>query len=226
MQKLTQKHWFGGALALLAASATVTGARAQMGGDGPPPPPPPPPGAPQGMPPGGGPGNWQGGNATPAQQSAMRAQMLKRMLEGAGIIDVKVQDTVVAFAAEREAATQALQEKSRAISMALRSATATDAEIAAVLDGFRAAVAAERTRRAGAEKSLEAAIGWSKKPRLDALLTTMGLVGDEAAIAGGGGMGRRGMGGRGGMDGPGGGRRGGQNGRGNRPGGAGGQENG
>ena len=128
--------------------------------------------------------------------------MLRRALENAGVIDVKVQDSVVAFAAQREAATQELQEKSRAVGAALRNGAATDKEIAAVLDEFRAAVAAEKTRRAAAEKDLETAIGWSQKPRLDALLTTMGLVGDEAAVAGGRGMGGRGPGGfRGGPNG-------------------------
>lgn len=202
MKNATKKQWMIGALALtFAAGATATGARAQMGDAGPPPPPP-PPGAPQGVPPEGGNGPGEGGgprgNRTPEQTQAQRAQMMKRMLEGAGIIDVKVQDTIVDFAAAREAATRSLQEKSRAISAALRRATATEAEIAAVLDGFRAAVAAEKTRRAGAEADLDKAIGWSKKPRLDAVLTTMGLVGDEAAIAGAGGRGGRGPGGRGG----------------------------
>lgn len=202
--KTTTKQWTTGALALmLATGGSAIGARAQMDDNGPP-----PPGAP-GMPPRGG--KRGGARRTPEQMQVQRTQMLKRMLEGAGITDPKTQDPVVAFAGEREAAGRDLQEKMRAVNAALRNGAATDKEIAATLDNLRSAVAAEKTRRAVAEKALDADIGFSKNPRLDAILTTMGLIGDEAAIAGGGPGGMRGGGMRG-ERGAGGGQRGGQNG--------------
>ena len=190
--KTTKRQWTTGALALMLATGGASSARAQADDNGPPPP---PPGAPQAMPPGGG--NRGGARRTPEQMQAQRAQMLKKMLEGAGITDEKTQAAVADYAADRETAARALQEKMRAVNVALRNGAATDQEIAASLANLRSAVAAEKTRRVGAEKDLDAEIGFSKKPRLDAMLTTMGLIGDEAAIANGGGGMRGGPGGRG-----------------------------
>ena len=96
--------------------------------------------------------------------------------------------------------------------------TRPTSKIATVLADFRAAVAAEKTRREAALKQLDEDISYSKNPRLDALLTMGGLIGDEASYVGGmgGGGGRGGfggMGGPGGPGGPGGGGRGGQGGQ-------------
>jgi hypothetical protein len=79
------------------------------------------------------------------------------------------------------------------------------------------ATKAEKTRRQQASTDLDAKIGYSRLPRLSALLTTMGLIGDESLLLNasnnmggmmggpGGGFGGRGGGPGGGFGGPGGG---------------------
>lgn len=157
-------------------------------------------------------------NMTPEQRQQwmrrMQEQRIRGALTPAGFTDAALQDAVIAFVNEQETATQELQRKERELGRVAREGGMADAQLATLLAEFRTAVAAEKTRREAATKALDAKIEFSKKPRLDALLTTMGVIGDESSIAGGMGAGRGmggpGIGGRGGGRG---GRGGGQNGR-------------
>lgn len=141
----------------------------------------------------------------------MREQGLRRTMTRSGFADAALQDAVVEFADAQAEATQSLQEKARLLTQAVRNQDSTDEQIAALLADFRTAAAAEKTRRATALAELEAATEFSKKPRLDALLTLSGIIGDETSLLGGAGGGRGQMGGGG---------RGGRGGRGNGNGGA------
>jgi hypothetical protein len=175
-------------------------------------------------------GGGNRGNMTPAQRQEWQQQMqqrreqgLRQMLTEARFTEPALQNAVVGYVNEQEQARQSLQEKARLLNQALRNPASTDAQITTVLADFRAAVAAEKTRRTTALTALEKDTSYSKNPRLDATLTMMGIIGDEASFMGGiGGMG--GMGGRGGamgrFGGPGG---GGQGGRRRQGGGGGGQ---
>jgi hypothetical protein len=149
------------------------------------------------------------------QMRQARAESVRRMLTDAGFTQAGLQDAVVNFVQEQDEATRPLQEQARKVNQALRNGGMTEAQLATLLSDFRSDVAQEKARRAKALKELDAEIGYSKQPRLDALLTMNGLIGDEAAFAGG-------MGGRGGPGGPGG-RGGGWGGPGGRGGGPGAQ---
>jgi Spy/CpxP family protein refolding chaperone len=154
----------------------------------------------------------RGGRAlTPEQRQQIQAQAQQRRelsvraaLTTAGFTEAALQDAVVAYSTEKEKATQALQGKARTLTQAMRTTTTTDAQIAALLNDFRAAVEEEKAQRATAQTALAAQIGLATKPRLDALLMMMGLTGDEAQYLGsgrgfGGGNGRgNGRGDRGG----------------------------
>ena len=203
--------------------AMTTGAHAQFGAA--------PPGGP-----GGGPGGMAPPadyrNLTPEQRQQlmeevgnfMRERTMRLMLTNAGVSDKTVQDTIVTFANEQNAATQAVRDQNRMLRDVLNDQTAPPAQIGGALKEFRDAADAETARRKTALEALDAKISYSKNPRLAAVLTTLGLVGDEMAIAegGGGGFGGRG-GGMGGMMGGFGGPGGGFGGPGGGPGGMGGR---
>ena len=153
--------------------------------------------------PGGGGGGGRFRNMTPEQRAQMQQQMQQRREQGlhqvltaARFTEAPLQNAIVDFVNQQDTAGQAVQEKARLLGQALRDPAATDAQVAPLLADFRAAVAAEKARRATALKELDADISYTKSPRLDALLTMLGIIGDESSIMGGmGGLG----GGRGGM---------------------------
>lgn len=142
------------------------------------------PGAP-GVPPGGG-SDWR--NQTPEQRQQMmqqrRAETLRASLTKAGYTTSTLQDAVVTFATTQETARQTLRELSRTLNETVLNPTTTDTQVNTQLAALRSAVAVERTRTAKAQTALNTQIGYSTKPRLLALLTTMGLVGDEGLYVG------------------------------------------
>lgn len=189
------------------------------------------------------PQNWQQGqgggrgNITPEQRAAFMQQMRERMVRGimdnAAFTAKPMQDAVVAFAKTQDTATQTLQEKTRTLVEAVSTKGTPDAKIATLLAEFQAAVAAEKERRKTAQAALDTQIKYSTQPRLNALLTTLGIIGSESLVLnssnaaggtmggfggfGGGGFGGGGFGGGfggGGFGGPGGGQGGGRGGRG------------
>lgn len=153
---------------------------------------------------GGGRGNFQ--NMTPEQRQVFLQQMqenrLRQQLTNSGVTDNAAQDPIVAFMATQDKARQTLRDRFTKLADALQGNAATDAELSASLGDLRQAVADEKTRRDAALKDLDAKVGYSKKPHLEAVLTVLGLLGDEASFATGGLGGRmgggRGMGGLGG----------------------------
>lgn len=158
----------------------------------------------------GGRGNRGGRNLTPEQIQQMQTQMqarrdenIRRQLTQAGFTDTGVQDAIVAFANGQDTAGQSLQEKWRLINQAVRGETVTEPQLMSLLNSFRAQIDEEKARRAKATAALDAKISFSKKPRLDALLMTMGLTGEEAAFVNNSGVSRNAFGGgRGGLGGP------------------------
>ena len=171
------------------------------------------PGGPGGGPPGpGGPNGSDWRSQTPEQRQQMmqqrRAETLRASLTKAGYTTSTLQDAVVTFATTQETARQTLREMSRTLNETVLNPTTTDTQVNAQLAALRSAVAAEKMRSARAQTALNTQIGYSTKPRLLALLTTMGLVGDEGlyASAAGGPGGAGGAGGPGGWGGRGGGR--------------------
>ncbi len=158
---------------------------------------------------GGGQGGFGGMQMTPEEQQQMMAQMrenrLRRQL-AAGNADQKAQDAIIQYSKAQDEATQKIQDLMRQLVEAVSTAGTPDTKIAALLKQLEDATSAEKTRRQKARTDLDAKIGYSKLPRLSAVLTTIGLVGDESLLLNstqGGNMGMM-MGGRG-QGGPGGG---------------------
>lgn len=143
----------------------------------------------------------------PRTPQEFQARMIRGALTKAGLGDTTLQNAVVAFADAQETARRDLRDAMRKLRDAANDTTTTDAQLSTQLAALKSAAAAEKTRGAKAESALDAQIGFSGKPRLNAVLTTLGLVGDAAAYAGGPGGGRPpgergGRGGRGENGGP------------------------
>ena len=175
------------------------------------------PGGPGGRGPGGFGGGFGGGmQMTPEEQQQWMAQMresrLRRQLASANA-DQKTQDAIIQYEKVQNAAGQKLQELMNQLIEAVSTKGTPDEKIAALLKQLEDATTAEKARRGQARTDLDAKIGYSRLPRLNMLLSTMGLVGDENLLLGGSNS-------MGNMGGPGGGFGGGFGGRG--PGGAGG----
>ncbi|MBV9467636.1 MAG: hypothetical protein JOZ57_00145 [Abitibacteriaceae bacterium] len=131
---------------------------------------------------------WQ--NLTVEQRQQLVQQMrlqarddnLKRMLGNAGFTDPKLQDALVTFIKAEEQAVQPYRDKGRKLIEALRSKTLTDAQLAMLLNDFRAAAEDEKQRRTAAQQALDKQIAYTRNPRLEAYLRLLGLVGDEASL--------------------------------------------
>jgi len=154
---------------------------------------------------GGGRGGRMGQNLTPAQTAqlddmeAKIADLTQREeFVRAGITDTTVQDTLIAFLKDQETRRQALRDKWQTLLQGVRGGALADTQLEAQLNDFRAAMDDEKTKRSDALVKLDAAIGYSKNPKLDAELMIAGITGDEMAIMdftptiGGGGGGARG----------------------------------
>lgn len=157
----------------------------------------------------GGPGGGDFRNMTPEQREQAarqrREEAIRRQLNDAGYNEKEMQDAVVEFAHAQAQDENASQEKVRALSQAIRNGA--DSEIATLLAQLRAEIAAAKTQRAAALAKLDEKIGYSRSPRLEAILVVAGLTGEIEANPGGrGGFGQGGRGGRGGQGGRGGGR--------------------
>lgn len=151
------------------------------------------------------PGGFDWRTATPEQrQQQIQKFMELRLREGlisAGFADKAMQDRIVEFARALDKERQPLREKSDKVREALRN-NASEEQTGTLIKELRTAVADVKKRRDVALKGLDAQIGYSKKPRLEAFLMMADMLGDEASFAGGlgglnmliGGVGGRGLG--------------------------------
>ncbi len=126
---------------------------------------------------------------TPEQrQEAQRADReagLRQMLQRAGADDTASQDAILEYVRAEEVARRAMNENSRKTMQAVTGKAVTESEAGIVLGNLRDAVQDEKARRAAAAKALDLKVGYSKKPRLETLLTLIGAIGDESFYLGG-----------------------------------------
>jgi hypothetical protein len=159
---------------------------------------------------------------TPEQRRQRMEQFMEQRLRDelthAGFAQKAMQDPIVQFATTRETQRRTVRDKAGKLRAAVANKS-SDAQIAALLADLRKTQSATKTQRNQALKTLNAKVGYTKKPRLEAVLTLAGLVGDEPLPMGGfgGPGGSRGFGGPGGPRGGGPGGFGGRGGRGGRP---------
>ncbi len=100
----------------------------------------------------------------------------------------------MAFASEQQDGQQG-REGTRALMRRLNQGlrnNAGDQEIAALLVEIRAQQQADKTRREAGLKALDAKIAYTTNPRLEAVLTVMGITSENGGMGGRGGKGGQG----------------------------------
>ncbi len=124
-------------------------------------------------------------NMTPQERQQLmqqrRAEGLRTFMERSGVTDKATQDAVIQWAQTEEKEREVVRATGRKVAEAVRTGAVTDTQMSILLNEFRNAVLDEKTRRATTTRALDQKIGYSTKPRLEAMLVTMGLIGDEAS---------------------------------------------
>ena len=139
------------------------------------------------------------------QRADQRAdQQVSTEMQAAGITDPETMDAIKQFVADQRTARKPLLAMAKKIATSLPLKTTTDEAMTASLTAFRKAVADDQVRYDKALKDLDAKIGYSTNPKLEAFLTLIGVIGNESSAVGGanavfpnmmGGFGRGGFGG-------------------------------
>lgn len=111
-------------------------------------------------------------------------QTLRGGMAGLGYTDKALQDDVIAFSAENEKLLEPVREKHRKVVQALMN-NASDDEVAALMAGLQASIEEATAKRQESIAALDKKIGFSKEPRLAAMLSLAGLTGNETSFIGG-----------------------------------------
>ena len=125
-------------------------------------------------------GDWQ--NMTPQQRQEAMKQMVDKTLRDSLThigVDQATQDTVLQFADAQEKSKQMVRDKARKVSQALIDNAQPDAQMTALLNDLHAAVEDAKISKKADVAKLEELTSFSKKPKLEAFLTMMGLIGDD-----------------------------------------------
>ncbi|RYX82821.1 hypothetical protein EON83_17810 [bacterium] len=144
-------------------------------------------------------GNRQNMAQTNTQRETMRATMrenqIRTSLTNAGFTDTTIQDPIVALAKMEQAASQGLLPKINALRTALNNNAQNNAggnntqgnnmngrSVADIFADYRSAVADMQEARATAIINLDKTVSFSTNPTLEALLTMLGIIGDETGF--------------------------------------------
>lgn len=144
-------------------------------------------------------------NLTPQQREQMFRKFmedrLRQSLTRHGFAQEELQNAVVEFSRVVESDRRIIREKSGKLREGMDK-RASDGQIGSLLADLRRSVAYAKIRRDRGRRVLNTKISFSKKPRLDAVLSLSGLGGDESPYLmssfGGRSFGRRSFGGHGG----------------------------
>ena len=118
------------------------------------------------------------------EMQARRETNLRETLTAAGFPDKILQDAVIAFSDAQNKERGDNHDKIRQLNQAVRN-NATDAEIAVILKAISDQAQADKDQRTKALKELDAKIGYTTKPRLEAVLTIAGIIGENGGNNGG-----------------------------------------
>lgn len=124
-------------------------------------------------------------NMTPEERQQWmqqrREEGLRTLMERSGVTDKTTQDAIIEWMRTEEKEREAVRATGRKVAEAVRTGAVTDTQMSILMNEFRNVVLDEKTRRAASARALDQKIGYSTKPRLEAMLVTMGLIGDEAS---------------------------------------------
>lgn len=129
--------------------------------------------------------NSQGNNS----RSQARERQIRTALTNAGYTDTTVQEPVVTLAKMEQAASDTLTPKINAIRNAFQNGangnnnnTNNSDTLANLLADYRSAITKIQNDRANAIDDLDKNISFSTDPKLEALLTMLGVIGDETGF--------------------------------------------
>ncbi len=118
---------------------------------------------------------------TASERSALRRAQnelrLRAMMSDFGIEAAAPQDALIGYLAEDEAGKSALRGAARRLMMAVRTGT-TPERMRDLIAVYKAAIDADKERRRAAQTTLDAKIGFSLDPRLEATLWLLGVLGE------------------------------------------------
>ena len=103
------------------------------------------------------------------------------MMGSLGFDDRAVQNEVLSFIAAETRARDGVRRKANDIYLALRDPNRSDKEVRILLLQYASVVSADRERRDAAEEALNDRIHFRDQPRLEAMLTLFGVIGECAA---------------------------------------------
>jgi hypothetical protein len=130
---------------------------------------------------------WQ--HMTPEQRKqamqAMAEQLLRSSLEQQGINDGETQNLIINAMREQDTIYEPVRAQHLKIAQALMNKDTTDEQMATLMQGLRDASQKARVAREASLKTLDDRVAFSQQPRLEALLTMLGLAGDEIEHVGG-----------------------------------------
>lgn len=119
-----------------------------------------------------------------ARQAARRAQIemrLRAMMSDFGIDEAVKQDALIAYLGEDEIGKNSVRDAARRLMMAVKS-DAPPARIRDLIAVYKASLDADKERRRAAQSALDAKIGFSLSPRLEAILWLFGVLGEGGAV--------------------------------------------
>lgn len=112
-----------------------------------------------------------------ALRRAQNEMRLRAMMNDFGIEGAAPQDALIAYLAEDETGKIMVRGAARRLFMAVRKG-APPARMRDLIAVYKAAIDADRERRRAAQSSLDAKIGFSLDPRLEATLWLLGVLGE------------------------------------------------
>jgi hypothetical protein len=110
-----------------------------------------------------------------------RAEEMRRLMASFGFADRELQDTVLRYIDDEIRARSQVRREGAALLRLLRDKNLSEKEMDDGLMAYRNAMETERGRRALAENQLDERIRFRSQPRLEAMLTLFGVVGESSA---------------------------------------------
>jgi len=133
------------------------------------------------------PGNWGAMKPEQRQQAMLKMMQdaVRMFMTHGGFPEKETQDAVVDFTTQQEKERQQVRDQGAKMVQALLNKDLKDDEVANQLADLRAAVDVMKGNREAVLAALDAKVQYSKKPRLEAFLTMVGLLGDESSYLSG-----------------------------------------
>ena len=114
---------------------------------------------------------------TPEEQRQQTEEKLRALMINLGITAAATQDAIIVYLAEDEMGRAGLRDSEKRLLTGLRRDVPPE-RMRDLLGDYRAATESAKANREGAQRKLDARIGYSLDPRLEATLCLMGVLGD------------------------------------------------